>query len=384
MAEAIENLLIQAERTKLARVLEKPADQLRYLDAIPSAELRELRERLTAAFFNENGAVFERVAGASKLMPDTLVAKLSERVFGPVLSARISGFMPPDRTAKVAVAMHPPFLAEVSLALEPSRTSALLQRLPTRLIVEVGQILQARQEYLVMARFVDSISLEAIRAVVEKITDDETLLRIACYVENPARLEEITTSIPLERLRGIVRTAAEGSEDLQLAGLLLIGQVSGAMKRRIGDIAMELGEGTLTKLLDNARRLGAGEVVAEVLVHMSEQAQRKAATHPAAQREEVIADMVHAAAERDLWPGLLPLLGYMDDTARGVAVKLLDKLDESILRKALEAATQHKLLSSLVEVVRPMRAAARKTLREQARKLGVWDALGPLRKVLEE
>lgn len=383
MANPLENLLVQAERVKLARVLEQPADKLRYLDRIPSDQLRELRERLTSAFFNENRAVFEKVAGASKLMPETLIAKLSERVFGPVLSARIAGFMPPERTAKVAAAMHPPFLAEVSLALEPSRASALLQRLPTRLIVEVGQVLLAREEYLVMARFVDNIALDAIHAVVAKISSDETLLRIACYVENPARLEEITESVPPTRLRGIVRSAAEGSDDLQLAGLLLIGQVSSKMKRRIGDIAMELGEATLTKLLDNARRQGAGEVIAEVLVHMSEQAQRKAATHPAARREDVIADMVHAAAERDLWPGLLPLLSYMDESARGVAVKLLDKLDEGLLRKALEAATKHKLLAPLVDIVKPMRASARKTMREQAKKLGVWDALGPLRAVLE-
>lgn len=277
MSDALENLLVQTERLKLSRLLHVPAADLHYLDALGSRELHALRERITTALFEQGAAMFGRVATASKLMPVSLIAKLSEHVFGAVLSARIAGYMPPDRAVEVATATHPQFLAEISKAMEPKRAHALLQRIPVKLVLAVSKILLGHQEYMVMARFVDSIPIKAITAVVDDTPSDEDLLRVACYVEDANRLEEITEHISDVRLKGIITAAAHGGKELQLAGLLLMGQVTDAMKRRIGDLSVEIGEPSLLQLLRAAQQWHAAEVLADVLIKMSPAAQSKAA-----------------------------------------------------------------------------------------------------------
>ncbi|HUR39671.1 MAG TPA: hypothetical protein VM240_00735 [Verrucomicrobiae bacterium] len=258
-------LLVRAELVKLARALGTEPAEVDFLAGLDVAALRQLEDRITQSLFDEHRVAFQRLADASKLLPASLIAKMSERVFGPMLSARVSGVMDPQRAVEIAGGLKTAFLADVCVQMDPRSASTLLQRMPVKIIVEVAQVLLKRKDYVTMGRFVDELTDEAIRAVMEKISDDHALVRVAGYVERRQRVAELIDLVPLERLKRVVAAIAAGPTEVQDAGLLMMGQLTTAQQGRVGDIAIELGAGTVQKLRAIASRAGATELLREVL-----------------------------------------------------------------------------------------------------------------------
>lgn len=261
-------LLTRAELVKLSRTLGAKPDAVAFLAPVGYQGLRDLGERVSALLHDEHRPALRKLADAARLLPATLVAKMSERVFGPMLSARVSGLMAPDRAIEVAGKLHTTFLADVCVEMDPRSASELLWRMPAKIVVEVAQLLLKRREYLTMARFVDDLTDESIRAVTQSITDDEALMRIGAYVERPARLEELILLLPPQRLKAVVTRTATGSAEVQAAGLTLMSQLGPKLQARIGEIAIGLGADTLNALLSSSQRELAGEVVQAVMLNV--------------------------------------------------------------------------------------------------------------------
>jgi hypothetical protein len=262
-------LLTRAELVKLSRTLGAKPDAVAFLAPLGVKALRDLGERISAALHDEHRPALQKLADAARLLPVTLVAKMSEMVFGPMLSARVSGLMAPDRAIEVAGKLHVKFLADVCVDMDPRSASELLWRMPPKIVVDVAQLLLKRGEYLTMARFVDDLTDESIRAVTQSITDDEALLRIGAYVERPARLEELILLLPQQRLKAVVARTATGSAEVQAAGLTLMSQLGPKLQARIGEIAIGLGADTLNALLASSQREHAGEVIQAVMLNVS-------------------------------------------------------------------------------------------------------------------
>lgn len=263
------DLLTRAGLTRLARVLGAPESAVQFLAGRDHLELRLLEDRVSAALFDEHRTALQRIADASRLLPASLVAKMSELVFGPMLSARVSGLMPPDRAIEVAGRLRTKFLADVTIQLDPRSASELLARMPARIVVDVAELLLQRGEYVTMGRFVDDLPDAAIRAVLERVQDDGALVRIAGYVERRERVMELVEMIPADRLRRVVAAAATGPEEVQLSGLVMMSQLSARQQGRIGDIAIALGAETVQALVAAASRAGASDVLRTVLRHIS-------------------------------------------------------------------------------------------------------------------
>ena len=263
------DLLTRAELTRLARVLGATDASVQFLAARNHLELRQLEDRVSAALFDEHRKALQRIADASRLLPASLVAKMSELVFGPMLSARVSGLMPPDRAIEVAGRLRTKFLADVTIQLDPRSASELLARMPVTIVVEVAALLLQRGEYVTMGRFVDDLPDAAIRAVLERVQDDGALVRIAGYVERRERVMELIEMIPPDRLRRVVAAAATGPEEVQLSGLVMMSQLSERQQGRVGDIAISLGAETVQALLAAASRAGASDMLRTVLRHVS-------------------------------------------------------------------------------------------------------------------
>jgi hypothetical protein len=261
------DLLTRAELVKLSRALGAKPEDVAFLAPLGHLKLRQLEDRLSALLFDEHRGAFQRLADSGRLLPASLVAKMSELVFGPMLSARVSGLMAPERAIEVAGKLHTKFLAEVCVDLDPRSASELLWRMPTGIVVDVAQVLLKRGEHLTMARFVDDLTEEAIRAVTESI-DDEALLRIGAYVERPARLEELMLLLPPGRLAAVVARTARGAPEVQAAGLTLMSQLGPKLQARIGEIAIGLGAEVLNALLSSSLREEAGDVVRSVMVNV--------------------------------------------------------------------------------------------------------------------
>ena len=203
----------QAEILKLARLLQVDPEELSYLEQIPAAQVRRLREQVTDMLFSAHNQTLEKLAAASKLLPVALVALLAERAFGPVLAARMAGLLEPGRAVAVAARLPAAFLAETARQLDPRRTSAVISGIPPQRIAEIARVLGAERDFLTMGQAVGQLSGEALRASLSEL-DDEMLLRTAFVMDDKDRLPELAAMLGHDRLIGMIDVAERaGLED---------------------------------------------------------------------------------------------------------------------------------------------------------------------------
>jgi hypothetical protein len=219
MSRAAEALQTHAEVMKLARLLQREPESLGYLEPLSVDELRELRERLTEALFDAHSGPLRQLAAASRLLPVGLSASIGESVFGPLLSARLTGLLEPGRAVEMASKLPAAFLADVAVEMDPRRASDLISRIPAAQIAQITSELMSRGEYVTMGRFVGHLSDEAIVAALEAM-DDRSLLGVVFVVEDKAQLPELVALLPKRRVAGVIQAAAENGLWVEALDLL--------------------------------------------------------------------------------------------------------------------------------------------------------------------
>lgn len=342
---------ILAERIKLGRLFGVAPESLEYLSTLDADQLRDLRQHLTDSLFDRTRASFHRVALASKLLPNGLVALIGEKVFGAMLCARISGLLPPDRAYDIALKLPDAFLADVSVELDPRSAREVIARMPAKRVAAIAAILVARQDYVTMGRFVDYLSRDVIREVIESIRDDAALLRTAFFIENKATLNALVDLLPIGRIGRIVALAGDARTDLWTEALGLMSHVDDGWKRRIGDIAAEQDASVLTGMALAAQRLQLWDSVLPLVGCMSRSSQQKLARLPVLATHDVLAAIVATADSRDLWGPLLPLVGDMAPDARRTAAQIVEHLSEATLLRLLATVQAQDLWKDLIGIL---------------------------------
>jgi hypothetical protein len=219
MSRAAEALQAQGEVMKVARLLHREPESLDYLASLDVEELRELRERLTETVFDAHTGSLRRLAAASRLLPVGLSASMGESVFGPLLSARLTGLLEPGRAADMAAKLPAPFLADVAVEMDPRRASDLISRIPPDQIAQITAELMARGEYVTMGRFVGHLSQDAIAAALGEM-DDRSLLGVVFVLEDKNDLPGLVALLPERRVAAVIQAAA--NNDLWVEALDLL------------------------------------------------------------------------------------------------------------------------------------------------------------------
>jgi hypothetical protein len=253
-------LAARAEVQRLARLLDVEPERVAFLERVAPADLRALRLRVSDVLFDADRSTLQKVAAAARFLPAPLAASFAERFFGPVLGARIAGLLERGRAVDLAKRLPAPFLAELSVALDPRRIPEVLAGIPAGKIVEVAKELARREDYATMASFVPHLSDETLLATTE-VVDDAGLLLIGFHMDSTEGLDHLVDLLPEERLRGILRAA--GDVDLGPEALTLLNGVSEARRKRLTDLAAE--EGVLERLMEVAKEEGLGDEVAKIL-----------------------------------------------------------------------------------------------------------------------
>lgn len=353
---------VLAETIKLARLLGTAPDSLGYLKSLDALQLRALRQRLNDSLFDETRAGLQRVASASRLLPSGLVAIIGEKVFGPMLCARVAGLLPPDRTFDIALKLPDAFLADVAVELDPRSAREVIARMPAVRVSSIAAILVARRDYVTMGRFVDYLSDQVIRSTIESIRDDAALLRTAFFVENKATINALVGLLPMERIRRLVVLAGDPREDLWTEAVGLMSHVNDRWKQRIGDLAAEQDASVLSGLAEAAQRLGLWDSVLPIVGCMSEVSQRKLAGLPVLATPEVLQSIVATADARSLWAQLLPLVGYMGAAARRTAAQIVQYLTPETLLRLIATANVQRLWPDLIGIVGDMDQTEQRTV----------------------
>lgn len=262
-------LALQAEHLKLARLLGCTEQRVAALKGLDVQGLRQLREACTSVLFDGDRASLQKVVASSRLLPGAIKALVAEKALGPVLASRVAGLLPPEDAADIAKRVPLAFNVQVTLQIDPRSAVPLLRLIPLSLVVAVTREVVKQREYIAMARFVDALSDEQIRACME-VLDDEAMLRIGFFVESPQRLQEVVGLMSTERLQKVMAVAALPQLDLGGAVLMLLSGVSEPLRMRMTEAAMlhtdaQVGEA----LIAAARQHGMLDVFAPLAKKMN-------------------------------------------------------------------------------------------------------------------
>lgn len=376
----------QAEILKLARVLGVGENDLAYLHACDPASLRAFREQASARLFDADEARLRRVAAASRLLPVPLIALIAEHVFGALLCARVAGLIAPERAAELAQRLRVGFLADVTLEIDPRHVREVIWRIPTARIVEVALELARRGEFVTLARFVDYVAVDAIEAVMGRLTDNAALLHIAFFVEDKRRLNDLVGLLPEARIKDIIFLAADESRDLWSEALALMNDVSPALRKRLGELAATLDESILTSMARSAQAKCLWSAVLPIVGVMAPPHQERLLRLPVLDEDGVLEAIVRTVDADHLWEALIPLVPVMrpDQQARLASLPLLR--EPRVLGAVLEAVDVHGLWEPLLPLLSSMSPQTARQILQQADRLGllprlqsIWEGAATLR-----
>jgi len=295
-------LALRAELAKLAHL--GITTDLHGLDA---ADVRAVREAVSARLFDDARPTLQRVATGSRLLPTGLVARVGESVFGAALCAQVAGLLAPPYALELALRMSDPFLAEVSAAIDPRSAGEVVRRIPAPRVIAVAHVLLAHREYVTLARFVDYLEPATIASVIDSVPDELQLLRIGAYVESPTKLAELVGQLAPERTRAMIAALRGGDGTLWLEALTIAEALDAEWRRRLGDIAAELGLEVLGALVAAVCAFEMWTAAIPFVLAMSESSQRRFLEVPALYDRAVLVTIVDAAMQLDRHSDLLEL-----------------------------------------------------------------------------
>lgn len=306
-------LAAKAEVLKLARLLGAAEKDFAFLESFDALAIRALREQMTGELYDDGKALLQKVAAATKLTPTSISAVIAEKALGPLLCARVASLVGADKAIDIAKRLPPPFLAEVCLHLDPRRTAAIIRGTPVEQVLAVSKILQARKEFVTMARFVDALSPEAIKAVINATPDEEPLLRTAVFAENPALHNELVSYLPKARLKNLIAKATVDAE-LWSAALSLMSHLNPKWKGELGELTADLDDATLAKIVDYSQAQNLWSVLLPVIAATPAASQQRMLASAAINAPTVLAAIAEAAKDKALAPVLATLRARMSAT----------------------------------------------------------------------
>ncbi len=255
MSAATRSFASRAEVFKLARLLGADAQAFVFLESQEATAIRALREQMTARLFDDGRPLLQKLATATRLTPTSISAVIAEKALGPLLCARVASLLGVEKAIDISKRLSAAFLAEVCLHLDPRRSADIIRGTPIAQVVEVAALLQADGEFVTMARFVDALSTEAIKAVIAATPDEATLLRTAVFAENPALHEELVKLLPQARLQRLV-VAAAGDAELWAALLSMSEYLAPATRSGVAGLTAALDDPALAATFAHAASQG--------------------------------------------------------------------------------------------------------------------------------
>jgi hypothetical protein len=301
----------QVEIIKLARVLGTDPDELDYLREAQADDIRRLRDQVTDVLFDGDRARLGGFAAGSRVIPAAFAATVAERALGPVLCARLTALVEPDKAIEVARRLPAPFLAEVAVEMDPRRAKDVIAHVPPDLIEAVAGELGRRGETVTMGRFVAFLKDPALRAAMRGI-DDVALLQTAFVMEGKERLDHIVALLPSERMRSLILAANE--REMWPETLDLLTSVSSKRRAALVKLAIEQNlEAMLPGLFAAVQDTDGWEAGLRLLAELPEEL--KAQLAPEARRlEKPKRKLAHERARK---LGLLDDLGPIGEALSG-------------------------------------------------------------------
>lgn len=327
----------QAEITKLARALFQTPEQLGALAGLESGALSQLREMLADAVFEDAAEQLEKLVAASKLAPIPVAASIAQKVAPAKLCGALAGMIEPDRALKLIKRLAPEFMADVAAEMDPRRAHALLSQAPVKHGIDIARVLIDRGDHITLGRFAGAVPADALLAAFDVI-DDETMLRVACVIEDRAAIDRLFGLVPEHRLAGLLHAAAEHGLWADL--LELVGSVSPVTLATVADVAARQDDAMLNSLVRSVHADGTYPDLLPLLDAMRPDAVARFARVKALHEPDVLAALTEAAAAAGSWTATLPIARQLPVQPRKVLLGLPLFSDAAVVGQIIDAVRE--------------------------------------------
>ncbi|MGH2905326.1 MAG: hypothetical protein ACRDKI_00990 [Solirubrobacterales bacterium] len=306
----------RAEVVKLARLLDCAPEELAYLEQVGSAGLRQFRAQLVELFYGSEDGGLQRFARVGNLLPSSVIASLTREAVGPVLAARVAGFVEPKQAAAVVERLSTSFVTDITVGLDPRRVEPVIGRMPKETIAAIAKELVKRDEYVRMGELMTFTDEHAVAAVFAQASDSQ-LLQIAFVAEDKDKLSAAIAQLDDERVGGTMRAA--GREQLWPEALDLLLHLDDEQYFRVIDIASQQPPAVLDELVAIAQRDNLWEIVIPSISQATDPSKLVAALLRA--DASAIKDFADAVAADDAWEDMRELFGKLADGQRAALSK---------------------------------------------------------------
>ncbi len=251
--------LVRVELVKLAHELGAPERELDFLAPLGPSRLAVLRRQIGHALFDRHEHRFHRMARAAAYVPPTLGGLGARRVLPPLLAARGAAVMEPRVALRLVKHLGADYLVRLVPNLDPEKVTGIVAGLPDHQVIELGELLVARREYISLGRFVSQFPVGTTLRLVQVATPLD-LVRVALFTEDHEAIGRALDRLPEERVAAMLSAAAESGEaDDAVAMVLAI--LPGWTRPRVLQIAAQLPEQVRAQLADAVLRVPPGASV---------------------------------------------------------------------------------------------------------------------------
>lgn len=218
----------------LARILHTEPAELAFLERFPREQVAQLVSAISDDIFDELGSMFRRVSKLAPLVPNALVASVSQKMISPLVAGRAAGALGvdhPDRIVGVLSRLRPEYMAACAPYLDPRTIKLLAPRISADLILPAARVLLEQREYAVAARFVEFATAQLIVEFEKGLDDDAGLLSTAALVVDDQRLNDVIRTMPEARVERIL-LGALADDDLAATAYSMLSRLDDDLRAR--------------------------------------------------------------------------------------------------------------------------------------------------------
>ena len=232
------DFLTQSQLGLLARTLHVEADDIASLAHLGADALHELRARISDRLFDQHAAMFGRISKLAPLVPNAVVAKVSELAVPALVAGRAAGALGvdhPGRIEDLLSRLSASYMADCAPYLDPRALAVLAPRVSGDVLVPAAAELMRREDYVTTAAFVEFATPELIKALEKGLPDDLGLLHTASLTYSADILSDVIRAIPMPRLERIMQASLTTPESTR-AGLSVLSRLPAEQRGELGDV----------------------------------------------------------------------------------------------------------------------------------------------------
>ncbi|WP_280270074.1 hypothetical protein [Nocardia wallacei] len=185
------------EISRVARLLQVPADRIDYLAEVPAHDIAALRQRISDLFFDSTEEGLGKIVAAARILPSQVAAKVAAHNHSPLMTAHLAAVLDVPRAISVARRLPPEFLADVAAHLDLHRSADVITGLPPDVVAAVVRHIAGRADWLTLSELIRTapdaqldrclrvLDSEQILAATALLTDHDAVERVADRVTEP-------------------------------------------------------------------------------------------------------------------------------------------------------------------------------------------------------